>query len=254
MTDDRIESHEERLLVLRDKAAREGFVIGDDVLDYIAGKYALATTLKGALINVQALASRKGVPVTLSIARLALDGIRETAEPQMEAGAKEAAEVSEAEAIAAREAEAAAADAEAAASVDAAEAARAAASGPQAGTTETLFTPPAPQQPPMPSMAQVTAPAEVHREPAEVWFAPMRTRTRIAGQAGRQTAQSGRNQGGDREGRSGRSQAPLRRRQHRFRQPIFLRESFVGREARRQAVPDRLQHPLPRHAETPSTI
>ena len=40
--------------------------IGDDVLDYIAGKYALATTLKGALINVQALASRKGVPVTLS--------------------------------------------------------------------------------------------------------------------------------------------------------------------------------------------
>ena len=81
MSDDRIESHEERLLVLRDKAAREGFVVGDDVLDYIAGKYALATTLKGALINVQALASRKGVPVSLSIARLALDGIRETPAP-----------------------------------------------------------------------------------------------------------------------------------------------------------------------------
>lgn len=77
MSDDRIESHEERLLVLRDKAAREGFVVDDVVLDYIAGKYALATTLKGALINVQAFASRRGVPVSLSIARLALDGIRE---------------------------------------------------------------------------------------------------------------------------------------------------------------------------------
>ena len=78
MSDDRIESQEERLLILRDKAAREGFVIGDDVLDYIAAKYALPTTLKGALINVQAFASRRGVPVTLSLARLALDGIRET--------------------------------------------------------------------------------------------------------------------------------------------------------------------------------
>jgi len=91
MSDDRIESQEERLLILRDKAAREGFVIGDDVLDYIAGKYALPTTLKGALINVQAFASRRGVPVTLSIARLALDGIRETpvAPPVVEAVAFE---------------------------------------------------------------------------------------------------------------------------------------------------------------------
>lgn len=77
MPDERIASHEERLLVLRDKAAREGFVVGDDVLDYIANKYALATTLKGALINVSAFASRKGVPVTMSIARLVLDGIRD---------------------------------------------------------------------------------------------------------------------------------------------------------------------------------
>ena len=47
MSDDRIESHEERLLVLRDKAAREGFVVGDDVLDYIAGKYALGDNAQG---------------------------------------------------------------------------------------------------------------------------------------------------------------------------------------------------------------
>lgn len=78
MSDERIESQEERLLILRDKAAREGFVIGDDVLDYIADKYGLATTLKGALINVQAYASRKQIPVTMSVARLVLDGIRET--------------------------------------------------------------------------------------------------------------------------------------------------------------------------------
>jgi len=81
MSDERIESREERLLILRDKAAREGFVIGDDVLDYISEKYGLATTLKGALINVQAVASRRGVPVTLSIAKLALDGIREAPVP-----------------------------------------------------------------------------------------------------------------------------------------------------------------------------
>ena len=160
MTDDRIESHEERLLVLRDKAAREGFVIGDDVLDYIAGKYALATTLKGALINVQALASRKGVPVTLSIARLALDGIRESSTAAAEVAAQEAA--------------ASEADAEEPDSWDEA-AGPTVEAGPDTSVTDTLFAPPAPKPPQEPSIAHVQPSSETRREPAVVWFAPVRS-------------------------------------------------------------------------------
>jgi len=81
VSDDRIESIEERIYILRDKAAREGFVIPDEVLDYIAEKYALPQTLKGALINVQAFASRRGTPVDMPTAMLVLDGIRPTAAP-----------------------------------------------------------------------------------------------------------------------------------------------------------------------------
>lgn len=76
VADDRIESLEERLMVLRDKVAREGFAVPDDVLDYIAEKFALPQTLKGALINVQAYASRRGIPVDMAMARLVLDGVR----------------------------------------------------------------------------------------------------------------------------------------------------------------------------------
>lgn len=160
MTDDRIESHEERLLVLRDKAAREGFVIGDDVLDYIAGKYALATTLKGALINVQALASRKGVPVTLSVARLALDGIRESSAAAAEVAAQEAA--------------ASEADAEEPDSWDEA-AGPGVEAGPDTSVTDTLFAPPAPKPPQEPSIAHVQPSSETRREPAAVWFVPVRS-------------------------------------------------------------------------------
>ena len=35
MSDERIESHEDRIYVLRDKAAREGFTVPDDALEYI---------------------------------------------------------------------------------------------------------------------------------------------------------------------------------------------------------------------------
>ncbi len=76
MADDRIEEIEERLLILRDKAAREGFDVPDDVLDYIAQKYAVPQTLKGAVINVCAYAQRRGIPVDMDVARLVLDGIR----------------------------------------------------------------------------------------------------------------------------------------------------------------------------------
>lgn len=76
MSDDRIEGTDERILILRDKAAREGFSIPPDVLDYIAERYALPQTLKGALINVQAYASRRGLAVDLDVARLVLEGVR----------------------------------------------------------------------------------------------------------------------------------------------------------------------------------
>lgn len=102
VADDRIESLEERLMVLHDKVAREGFAVPDDVLDYIAGKFALPQTLKGALINVQAYASRRGIPVDMAMARLVLDGVRPgavvestpegTGEAAVEPGTEEAAE------------------------------------------------------------------------------------------------------------------------------------------------------------------
>lgn len=69
-------TYEERQMILRDKAAREGFVIPDDVIDYIAGLYSVPQTLKGGLINVAAHAMRRNEPVTLELARRMLEGIR----------------------------------------------------------------------------------------------------------------------------------------------------------------------------------
>ncbi len=76
MSDDRIDDLEERMLILRDKAAREGFAVPPEVLDYIAERYALPQTLKGALINVQAYASRRNIVVDMDVARLVLEGVR----------------------------------------------------------------------------------------------------------------------------------------------------------------------------------
>jgi hypothetical protein len=84
MSDERIESHEERIYVLRDKAAREGFAVPDDALEYIAEKYAMSTTLKGALINVAAYAARRGLPVNRAMAALVLDGVRAESTPEAE--------------------------------------------------------------------------------------------------------------------------------------------------------------------------
>lgn len=97
MPDDRIEDIDERMLVLRDKAAREGFAVPPDVLEYIAQKYALPQTLKGALINVQAYASRRNIAVDMDVARLVLDGIRasQTAGEAVEATTAEEAQAEE---------------------------------------------------------------------------------------------------------------------------------------------------------------
>jgi len=182
MSDERIESQEERLLVLRDKAAREGFVVGDDVLEYIAEKYALATTLKGALINVQALASRKGVPVSLSIARLALDGIREPAASVAADAAYEQEVVEPADewAMALDEPEPAEPEPDAwdEPAPPVAHESAAEEPGPDPTVTGTLFVPPAPAAPSAPAVAHGPAPAApvpASVEPAVVWFVPVRS-------------------------------------------------------------------------------
>lgn len=77
---------EERIIILRDKAAREGIDIADDVINFIAQKYSVAQALKGALINVSAYAARRKVPLTIDVARHVLDGTKlTTAEPPKEA-------------------------------------------------------------------------------------------------------------------------------------------------------------------------
>jgi hypothetical protein len=173
----------------------------------------LPTTLKGALINVQALASRRGVPVTLSLARLALDGIREApvAPPAAEEVAPETAD------------EPAAVEQEVAASTVTAPIVWAEPvviepvthpeqhlepavqpephveidAGPEPIITETLFAPPPPSAapaapvmappaaastaepsavPPVAPVTEATAPQPAAAaQPATVWFAPVRS-------------------------------------------------------------------------------
>lgn len=67
---------EERVIILRDKAARESIDIADDVIDFIAQKYSVPQALKGALINVSAYAARRQMPITIELARHVLDGTR----------------------------------------------------------------------------------------------------------------------------------------------------------------------------------
>ena len=67
---------EERELILRDKIAREGFTLPDEVVRYLADTLTSPNALKSELINVTAYASRRGVPVSLDIARLVVEGIR----------------------------------------------------------------------------------------------------------------------------------------------------------------------------------
>lgn len=69
---------EERVIILRDKAAREGIDISDDVINFIAQKYSVPQALKGALINVSAFAARRRVPLTVDVARHVLEGTRLT--------------------------------------------------------------------------------------------------------------------------------------------------------------------------------
>ena len=79
MPGSQFDNYEERELILRDKIAREGFDVPDDVVDYIASRSSAAHALKAALINVSAYAHQRRVPITMSLARLVLEGIRQEA-------------------------------------------------------------------------------------------------------------------------------------------------------------------------------
>lgn len=80
---------EERVMIIRDKIARENFEVPDEVIDYIANLYEAPQTLKGALINVAAHAMRRHEPVTLDVAKRLLEGIRKPAGHGSERGAME---------------------------------------------------------------------------------------------------------------------------------------------------------------------
>ncbi|MHB9004264.1 MAG: DUF362 domain-containing protein [Coriobacteriia bacterium] len=72
MADNQIESPDERTKILRDKAAREGIPVPEDVLDYIASKYATPHALKSALVQVMMEAARRQRLIDMAIARRAL--------------------------------------------------------------------------------------------------------------------------------------------------------------------------------------
>lgn len=92
MADIHTTNYEERVFILRDKVAREGFDVPDDVIDYIAKRFNAAPQLKSALVNVSVFAARRGVPVTLDIARLYVEGTKPVqAEAPVEAGAPDEA-------------------------------------------------------------------------------------------------------------------------------------------------------------------
>lgn len=76
MSERRLEDLEERMMVLRDKAAQENINIPEEVLGYLSEKYHTPQALRGALLNVSAYAIRRRIPITLEVARYVLDGIR----------------------------------------------------------------------------------------------------------------------------------------------------------------------------------
>lgn len=89
MADNGQGNFEERVLILRDKIAREGFTVPDDVIDYIAHRFSGAAPLKSALINISVFAARRGLPITLDVARLYVEGVkREPAQQATESAAE----------------------------------------------------------------------------------------------------------------------------------------------------------------------
>ncbi|MCL2606812.1 MAG: DUF362 domain-containing protein, partial [Coriobacteriia bacterium] len=71
-----INTPEDRELILRDKAAREGFNVPQDVIDFLVNRFDSEVGLKSALINIAMFASYRSIPISLDVAKLVIDGER----------------------------------------------------------------------------------------------------------------------------------------------------------------------------------
>ncbi|MCL2526585.1 MAG: hypothetical protein FWE46_06055, partial [Coriobacteriia bacterium] len=67
---------EDREIILRDKAAREGFSVPQDVIDFLVARFETETKLKSELINIAMFAAHRGIPIDLDVAKLIVDGER----------------------------------------------------------------------------------------------------------------------------------------------------------------------------------
>jgi len=69
-------SYEERIMVLRDKAADIGAALPIEVADYLASRSDNPNDLKSSLINVASFARQRKRPVSIQLAQFYLDGVR----------------------------------------------------------------------------------------------------------------------------------------------------------------------------------
>jgi len=69
-------SYEERIMVLRDKAADIGVALPIEVADYLATRSDNPNDLKSSLINVASFARQRKRPISLQLAQFYLDGVR----------------------------------------------------------------------------------------------------------------------------------------------------------------------------------
>jgi len=86
---------EDRELILRDKAAREGFDVPQEVYDFLTQRFDTENKLKSELINIAMFAAHRQIPISLDVAKLVVDGERvrplSTMTPEFEAEAAAAA-------------------------------------------------------------------------------------------------------------------------------------------------------------------
>ena len=69
-------TREDRELIIRDKAAREGFDVPQDVIDFLTGRFDTEQKLKSELINIAMFAAHRSISISLAVAKLVVDGER----------------------------------------------------------------------------------------------------------------------------------------------------------------------------------
>jgi len=84
-----VNTPEEREIILRDKAAREGFNVPQDVIDFLVERFDTERKLRSELINIAMFAAHRQIPISLDVAKLVVDGERvrplSTMNPEYEA-------------------------------------------------------------------------------------------------------------------------------------------------------------------------